>query len=73
MALTDWLPYETAPKDGTMVQLRAEDEGPFEMYWDADRLGMVSTSKGVWVLRGGGMTWCDELPAGAPTHWAPLP
>lgn len=71
--MNDWLPIATAPKDGTPVELRAEDEGPFRMYWDATASNaLVSTHAGIWVLVGGGLTWCDERPEGAPTHWRPI-
>lgn len=68
----DRRPYDTAPKDGTPVRLWADDEGPYLMYWDPSRRGIVSRKTGVWVAVGAGFTWCDEIPAGAPTHWSPL-
>lgn len=68
----DYRPIETAPKDGTVVLLRADNEGPFLMYWDAALVNpLVGPEPGVWVLEGGGLTWCDRDPAVGPTHWAP--
>ena len=69
-----WRPYDTVPKDGRAILLWAADAGgPFLMRWHPeDSNPLVSTRKGIWVLEGGGMTWCDEDPDGAPTHWRPL-
>ena len=66
-------PYATAPKDGRVILLWADGVGgAFPMYWDAkDANILVSTRAGIWVLEGGGLTWCDERPEGAPTHWRP--
>lgn len=67
-------PYETAPKDGTPVLLWGDDEGPYLMRWDAAGFNpLVSTVPGIWISVDGGFTWCDERPAGAPTHWAAQP
>lgn len=70
--MSDRRPIETAPKDGTIVMVGADDEGPYPMYWDAEFFNaLVSTKPGIWVLEGGGLTWCDERPDGAPTYWFP--
>ncbi|MCW5615877.1 MAG: hypothetical protein KIT32_12210 [Rhodocyclaceae bacterium] len=68
--MAEWQPFRTAPRDGTIVELRSDDEGPFEMYWDPSAVNpLVGMEPGLWVLRGGGMTWCDRAPRGAPTEW----
>lgn len=64
-------PYNTAPKDGRLIGLWAEDVGgPFPMRWDADATNpLVGDVRGLWVMADGSMTWSDHDPAGAPTHW----
>lgn len=71
--MDDWRPIETAPKDGTLVEIMAEDFGPYEMVWNpAGYNWLVSSSPGLWEDVGGNFTWCDERPEGAPTHWRPI-
>ena len=75
----DWQPIETAPKDGTPVTLTWMENGkPQEIYpgmvWNAFASNpMVQGGKGIWALHGKSgqllMTWSDEDPDGAPTHW----
>jgi hypothetical protein len=45
--------------------------GPFPMRWDAELTSFFQRGVGIWVLIGGGLTWTEEHPDGAPTHWAP--
>jgi hypothetical protein len=59
MSQTEWMPIETAPKDGTYVlgyDPRAELAPLVQVYWAPD---------GFWTCRFG-RTWM-------PTHWMPLP
>lgn len=74
MAL-DGRPYETVPKDGRPVYLWDTDgNGPYLMSWNPfGSNALVSRGPGIWEAVGGGFTWCDEDPRGAPTHWAPAP
>lgn len=55
-------PYSTAPKDGRLIGLWAEDVGgPFPMRWDANRENpMVGPVRGLWVMADGSMTWSDH-------------
>lgn len=64
-------PYSTAPKDGRLIGLLADDVGgPFPMRWDPDAVNpLVGDVRGLWVMEDGSMTWSDHDPAGAPTHW----
>lgn len=65
-------PYATVPKDGKLVLLWSSDTGAYLMRWsDRDTNSLVQKGLGIWVLEGGGMTWSDHRPNGAPTHWAP--
>ena len=71
--MNEWQPIETAPRDGTTIFLWAKDAGgPFPMAWEASGFNpLFSKSMGIWVLLGGGLTWTEDDPAGAPTHWRP--
>lgn len=73
--MSDWQPMATAPRDGTTILLWASDAGgPYEMFWNPHGTNLlVQSGEGIWELNGGGLTWCEERPDGAPTHWMPLP
>lgn len=65
-------PMSTAPRDGTTVELFAEDIGIVPMFWDPNGFNpLVSKTPGIWKLVGGGMTWTEDDPDGAPTQWRP--
>ena len=71
-----WRPYATAPKDGTPVWLcdkHGDSGGPWPMFWNARGRNELFQPGcvGIWELDGGGMTWTDERPDGAPEWWAP--
>lgn len=73
---TLWRPMSSAPKDGSPVWLCDEQGnagGPFPMRWNprGTNAFFQPNSVGIWELEGGGLTWTDEDPDGAPTHWAP--
>lgn len=66
-------PYGTAPKDGRYVILGDGEGIEYEMRWDADAVNLlVGHEPGLWVLRGGGATWCDRQKDGAPGYWKPV-
>lgn len=68
------LPYATAPKDGRIIGLSAEGEGPFPMRWDPDATNwIIGPHVGLWITADGSMTWSDHDPKYAPTHWEELP
>ena len=77
----DWQPIETAPKDGTFVNLTWMENGePQEIFthmvWNRFAGNpLVQNGKGIWVCRGRSgkilLTWSEETPDGAPTHWSP--
>lgn len=77
--MSEWQPIETAPKDGTVIELTALDNGvPFEIWpmrWGhIQRNGLFPGTVGMWVTqRGFLMTWNGAPNEGGPTHWRPLP
>lgn len=63
--MSEWLPIETAPKDGTRIVAMRNEKGrnlPAFIHWD---------SEDGWC----GMTVNDEkiIAIHEPTHWFPLP
>lgn len=73
--MSKWQPMDTAPRDGTPVWLcdkHGDAGGPFPMQWDARAVNpLFQSGPGIWVLLGGGMTWTEQDPDGAPELWAP--
>jgi len=71
--MSDWRPIETAPRDGTMIEVMAEDAGRFTMRWNqSGSNALVSTEIGIWEAADGSFTWCEDHGFG-PTHWRSLP
>lgn len=68
-------PYGELPseyRDGRIVLLGDPDSGyDFPMRWDARGHNMIFQRHkvGIWVMEGGGFTWSDESPDGAPGYW----
>jgi len=77
MLESGYRPYSEMPtemKDGRPVLLGSPDVGfGFLMRWNPRGYNIVFSREkvGIWELDGGGMTWTDEDPDGAPTHWCP--
>lgn len=73
-----WLPIDSAPKDGTLLQLTAIDATgeTFEiwnMQWaHIQRNGLFPGVTGMWTAPHGGLTWNGSPDDGGPTHWRPL-
>jgi hypothetical protein len=60
-----WQPIETAPKDGTVINVWAEDIRFPAVFWtdhDIEWWHVTDGKHGPWPLRGP-----------SPTHWMPLP
>ncbi|TDR90351.1 hypothetical protein [Enterovirga rhinocerotis] len=69
----DWRPIETAPRDGTVVELMHEDVGSYRMRWNP--IGdnpLVSLEIGLWKAPDESFTWCEDSGHG-PSHWRPAP
>lgn len=72
-----WLPIETAPRDGTRVEIAAlEDDGSWfeihHMMWDEEMENTLFPGVvGFWTSPGGGYTWNEG--DGGPTHWRRVP
>ena len=70
--MNEWQKIETAPRDGTIIMVRCDDEGPFEMFWNAFGTNhYFQRGMGIWEAVGGHFTWSEEKGLG-PTHWKHL-
>jgi hypothetical protein len=67
--MSEWHLIETAPRDGTVILVRCDDEGPFLMFWNASGENpYFQRGVGIWEAVGGHFTWSEERGFG-PTHW----
>lgn len=73
-------PISTAPRDGTVVLVWAEDyneDSPYRMRYDPRGYNILgyrdesSPPLGLWVAEDGSFTWTESEDSG-PTHWCPL-
>jgi hypothetical protein len=75
MLAMGYSPYAEMPpdyKDGRLVLLGDPDVGwDFPMRWNPRGYNIVFSREkvGIWEMDGGGMTWTDEHPGGAPGWW----
>lgn len=69
MRLDGWQPIETAPKDGTLVNIRSEKTtGMQPFWWDAKRKQWATW---VFAVTRRVEAWWDETEQPV-THWMPL-
>jgi len=69
----DWRPIETAPRDGTEIEVTDQETFWGVMRWNVAGFNpLVSKDYGIWECPGGNFTWCEDDGFG-PTHWRPLP
>lgn len=65
-------PIDTAPRDGTLIVVTAEDEPLYKMSWNQFGSNpLVQAERGIWWGEGGGFTWSETRGHG-PTHWCGL-
>lgn len=69
-----WQTIDTAPKDGTVIELTWMEKGNAQEIWPLQwahiqRNGFFPGKVGMWTSPDGSMTWNDDNPDGAPTHW----
>lgn len=70
--MSEWRPIDSAPRDGTVIEVMDEDCGRFSMRWNpAGFNGLVSSTPGIWESPGDDFTWCEDDGYG-PTYWRPL-
>lgn len=72
--MSEWQPIETAPKDGKVIELTWMDGGKPQEIWPMQwghiqKNGLFPGKTGFWIIPDGSMTWNDDDPDGAPTHW----
>lgn len=67
----DYRPIETAPRDGTVIEVMTEETGGFAMFWNPEGFNpLVSRSCGIWECPGGTLTWSEDGGYG-PEYWRP--
>lgn len=72
MFVEKWEPITTAPRDGTLIMVRAEGFGPHKMRWDSEATNpLVGSHKGLWVAEDRSFTW-DESRGAGPEEWMRL-
>lgn len=73
----DWQPIETAPRDGSVIQLawmgHGKPAGIWPMCWSQS-----ATNPPMWVTYNQQtgeieLMWREDDPDGGPTHWRPQP
>lgn len=70
--MSEWLPIETAPKDGRAIIVADDETGAFVMAWNPTGTNELFApgDVGIWEMLDGSMTWrSGEF---GPTKWAPI-
>jgi hypothetical protein len=70
--MNEWQPIDTAPKDGTVIELTWMDGGEPQEIWPmqwshTQRNGLFPGIVGMWVSPDGSVTWNSTR--FGPTHW----
>jgi hypothetical protein len=73
--MTEWQPIETAPKDGTIIDLWAEGQRHTDCEW-----GQLDWEISYWGWPKDSVGWCEWSEryscnghVGNATHWMPIP
>ena len=75
--LEEWQPINTAPRDGTEVELIWMEDGQPQEVWTMRWQLFRGGKAGVWAMQSklsGALlcTWSEADPSEGPTHWRPL-
>lgn len=72
-AMETWVSMKSAPRDGTVIRLRAPDAPTVEMFWNPEGTNaLIQPGKGIWERVGGGLTWSEFHVGGGPEEWQPI-
>jgi hypothetical protein len=72
--MSDWRSIETAPRDGTIIEVMDPDCGRFAMRWNAaghNEIFQKEYGNGIWECPGNNFTWSEDEGAG-PRYWRPI-
>jgi hypothetical protein len=70
--MSEQLPIETAPRDGTIIKVGDSDGHVAEMRWNPEGVNpLVSRCPGIWETPCRSVTWCEDDGYG-PEWWAPI-
>lgn len=83
MTANRWRPMESAPRNGTLVELRLDGAVIMEAAWDGNFLDCDGNDCGCWVARSDpypvswtdGVCWQeneDDVPSAQPVGWRPV-
>jgi len=69
----EWRSIDTAPRDGTIVEVGCPGEVCFPMRWNptGSNAFFQPEPTGIWEVPDRSMTWTEHDGAG-PTHWRPI-
>lgn len=70
----DWRAIETAPRDGTLIEVMDHDCGRFAMRWNPaghNEIFQKEYGNGIWECPGNNFTWSEDEGAG-PRYWRPI-
>jgi hypothetical protein len=73
--MDDWRSIETAPRDGTVIEVMDPDCGRFQMRWNPaghNPIFQREYGNGIWECPGNNFTWSEDEGAG-PRYWRPAP